>query len=98
MLPDFEPTGDVVTERVAELIVASWKVSNRTVADMLPIAGRFATSVRSVERVVNEWKATGVVRCPIQGQGKTSDPRYVFAGPEGRLNLYNSLGTGFIDR
>ena len=51
------------------------------------IAGRYATSVRSVERVVKEWKVTGAARCPTQGQGKTSDSRYVFAGPEGRLNL-----------
>jgi len=56
MLPNLEPSGDVVTERVAELIIASWKASNRNAADMPLIAGRFATSVRSVR--LGAWLAT----------------------------------------
>ena len=84
MLP---PSGNVVSKAVADLIISHWKTSNQREADVSRIAGLFATSEKSVHRVVTAWQADGTIREPHQGQSKRSDPRHVFAGKKGPYNL-----------
>ena len=47
------PLGEVVTERVAELILEHWDKSNQRDADEHAIAGMFATSVSTLDRLID---------------------------------------------
>ena len=94
------PSGAVVGERVAELILQHWSSSNQRDADAHRIANTFATSFTTVKRIVDHSQQTGQARVPKQGTGKRDDPRWVFAGkggPANLLRLEGAVAAGKVD-
>jgi len=80
MLSKLAASGEVVTERLAELILQHWDKSNQRDADAHVIAGTFVTSFSTVQRVIKHRTEKGVAWVPQQGQGKTDDERWIFSG------------------
>jgi hypothetical protein len=96
------PSGRVVTESVAALIIDHWYQSNQTAAHKSIIAGMFATSVSVVERIIKAYEESHTVRVPRQGQGRSSDARNFFgvagaSGPANLLRLEAAYGAGKVD-
>lgn len=84
--PSLPPSGAAITPELSQLIRAHWEISNRTASDKRVIAGMFATSVSTVDRVLDDWASTGAPRERHPGKGRKNDPRWIFEGPNGRLN------------
>ena len=51
------------------------------------IAAKYSISLSTVKRILENHRATGAARVPRQGTGRRDDPRWVFAGSKGALNL-----------
>jgi hypothetical protein len=87
-LQELPPSGELVTESVAKLIVAQWACSYRTTAVKETLAKLHGTSFSTVDRIIKEYEATGTARQPRMGQGrKFEGPQYVFAGPRKYGNI-----------
>ena len=96
MVAQLAPSGEVVTERAAQLILAQWEASNQTAADVAIIAGAFAKSVSTVERAV---VADTLVRVPCAGQGRMTFAGFSrdHAGGENRKLLEQAEAAGPCD-
>ena len=81
-------------------MIKHYEESNKTEADVRRIADLFKTSVTTANKIFSQWRSTQTIRKPHQGQGKRSDPRWVFAGPGAATNLLQlerAFGEGECD-
>jgi hypothetical protein len=81
------PSGDVIDEQLAGVILQHWRLSSQRPANAHIIAQAFGTSADTVMRIVSHFETTGAVRVPQPGTGKKDDPRWFFAGSRGPGNL-----------
>ena len=72
-----------VSAAVAALFIGRWKELH-SIADARK---DYPMSESTAKRIISHYRATGEAREPRQGQGRTNDPRWVYAGPDGPANL-----------